>query len=180
MKHRICCCLIESWLSFGVMHGVMGLRIKLGPIKNSSERKSWTQTLRMLANFRACATLRTLVLLQQKQKIWPFHPSKIKSSRVDKPSKLMLSNWFVFGEDGQLFAGVDTSLQNCFWSVDMWCYPTSFQRWRGKRRRSYSYSTGSVYAIVPVLYHSGYPHALGRLCVRSHWWIVFPRHQYCV
>ena len=60
-------------------------------------------------------------LLQQKQKIWPFHPSKIKSSRVDKPSKLMLSNWFVFGEDGQLFAGVDTSLQNCFWPVDMWC-----------------------------------------------------------
>ena len=45
----------------------------------------------------------------------------MKSSRVDESSKLMLSNWFVFGEDGQLFAGVDTSLQNCFWPVDMWC-----------------------------------------------------------
>ena len=34
--------------------------------------------------------------------------------------------------------------------------PSPTGKMERKRRRSYSYSTGSVYAIVPVLYHSGF------------------------
>ena len=50
----------------------------------------------------------TNLLPQQNQIIFTFFPFKIKSSRVDKSSKLRLTNQFVF-EDGQLLARVHKS-----------------------------------------------------------------------